>query len=261
MPTYTEKEIEQLFAPIWREWLNKNGPSAALKAFGFALKSGVSIRQIQLACNIYSMEHVAEDPSFTYTLANFLNHDHWKDTVEATRNPEAYYKRLEEKKQEALSVVKAWSETRKSHWTEIVSEELTYPIALIALQNTEFRLNWKKALDKAAKIFQYKKREGEPHAKLTLSFRWFCNVSPTKHTVLKILEGEYGHPVEDVFEKKPPPKELSEEEVEKNRRESIELMKEIGFGKYDKRFNKDSKPDSSEKTDEQSERSGQDSIY
>lgn len=229
MRTWTEREIAEAFKPIWTEWLNKEGPSAAIKAFGLKLKEGIPLSQIKLACNIYSMEHAAEDPKYTHKLSNFLNHDHWKDTVEATANPEAYRRRLEDKQNAADEVAKAWTELRKPHWAQVVDLRSARGVALVSLRDQFFESNWKKALDNLTKIFQYKRRESEPHSKLILTFNWFCVTSPTKHTVARILEGYYGHPVEESTSKK---YTYSEEEEKQSKDELISWMKEMGFGRY-----------------------------
>lgn len=176
---------------------------------------------IELACSIYVLEH--EGDEFTHKLNNFIMQDVWKDTLEGARDAKEYQAKLQEKHNEAVRLIETWNAERNSWWSEVLDIQERIPLAKTALQNEYFKNHWKKSLDKAKKIFQYRPREGERNSKLIISFSWFANVSPNKHTVLKIDEGEYGGPQGTHKTTRQLYKPLSKEE----HKELSELWKEI----------------------------------
>lgn len=186
--------VDLVFDKIWECWNNKTKENAARKALEVTINSGENHEDIIRACKIYSLE--VEGDELTYQLNNFLLQDHWKDYLEV-----GDLAKLEKRRQEAIEVIEEWNKVCRSHWCKVEDVETRVPLATKALANESFRKNWKKSLDKASKIFQYRFREGDVREKIILSFRWFCNVSPDRHTVLRILEGEYGNPPQEPSEK------------------------------------------------------------
>jgi hypothetical protein len=184
---YSKLVIEQTFDTIWETWINKDGERASQKALDVALKSGINKDDLIKACEVYRLENLRADPDFTYKLSNFINQDHWEDYLV---NPD----KLKREYSDALEVVNAWNEACHPHWCKSLDVELKVPVAIKAMRDGSFKTNWRKALAQASKIFRYPAREGDPKQKIILSFKWFTNVLPDKHTVLKILEGEYGYP-------------------------------------------------------------------
>lgn len=214
--SWTDKEIGEAFNRIWPTWINKDMPNAALKALGTFLKQGGEFDTIKLACDIYVEDHRGTDPQYTAQLKNFIYEDLWKDSLEGAKNPEKYLEWQLARRNEAREIVETWNSYAKPHWCKVEDLDSRAQIAKKALQNESFKNNWKKALDKLAKIFQYKPREGTQFSKLIITFQWFCNVSPNKHTVLNIMEGHYGaEPVETATLKRPAsPKKITAEERE-----------------------------------------------
>lgn len=208
-------EIDECFDRIWPSWLNKTNPHAAKKALGVKLRMpGVRMDMIELACSIYVEEHRGQE--FTHQLNNYLIQDLYVDTLQGTANPEEYKALLERERDLAIACVHDWNHHALPHWSKVLDIEERISIAKKALANDFFKKNWKIALDKATRIFQYKAREGSPYAKLILSFQWFCNVASDKHTVLKILEGGYGEPERPLYlGKRPdsPSQELTKENL------------------------------------------------
>lgn len=184
---YSKLVIEQTFDTIWETWINKDGERASQKAVDVALKSGVNKYDLIKACEVYILENLRSDPGFTYKLSNFINQDHWEDYL---TSPD----KLKREYSDALDVVHAWNDACRSHWCKSLDAEAKVPVAIKAMRDRSFKTNWRKALAQAHKIFRYQAREGDPKQKIILSFKWFTNVLPDKHTVLKILEGEYGYP-------------------------------------------------------------------
>lgn len=191
---YSELEKDMIFDRIWSYWPNKNkGEHAPRKALSVALNSGHNHKKIEEACRIYSLLSEGDDPKYIKRLNNFLNEDEWLDVLEY-HSLEA----LEDQRKKAIEVIQYWNEKSRSHWCKILSEDEKVPLAKAALQNESFEKNWKKSLDIASEIFQHSFNESDSRSKIILSFRWFCNVSSDKHTVLKILEGEYGFPKKNI---------------------------------------------------------------
>lgn len=218
MPEYSRLRIENTFDKIWEYWINKDGKRAAEKAVSNILKSDYTIEQLEKACEIYYLESHGQDPQFTTRLSNFINHDHWLDYLEADDN-------IIREKEAAKELIKEWNAACRPHWCKCESADAKIKLGIIALRDKEFQKNWKKSLTIAQKLFRLKPTENDPHRKLILSFKWFTNVS-LKHTVLALLEGEYGKPTSDRIKKEKPVKQVTEQE----RNEVIKLSEEI-FGK------------------------------
>lgn len=231
-------EIEQCFNNIWETWLNKKHPNAGLKALEVCLKSGkFTMDTIELACSIYALEHEGDD--FTYQLNNFLMQDTWRDILDGAKDAEDYKKQLQKKHDEAVNLIKTWNAERNEWWAEVLDIQERVPLAKAALQNSYFYDHWKKALDKAKKIFQYRAREGERNSKLIISFSWFANVSTNKHTVLKIDEGEFGGPQGNHSISRPVYKELSQED-HKELKSLWDEIKELPLDEVNKELNEGS---------------------
>lgn len=190
----SELFIDKVFDEVWLSWVNKEkGENAPRKAVAVCLRSSddpkATATKLIEACRIYSLLHEGDDPQFTKALNNFINQDEWLDIFD--RNSLAA---LEAQRVEALKLIQAWNSTCKKHWCPVLDQETRIPMAKRALLNKEFKNSYQKSLDLAAKIFEYPYNESDPRSKVTLSFRWFTDVTPYKLTFLKILEGEYGHP-------------------------------------------------------------------
>lgn len=191
MPQYSNLTIHNVFEDIWSTWPNQDGEHAALKAVTFFLKENKK-EDLIAACEAYTLSVVAEDPKFTYKLANFINFDHWRDVLEANN-----LDKLRKKRDEALHLIEEWNKACRPHWLKTQALDIRIPLAQKALENKYFRENWVEALSRAVKIFAFRFREGDPREKLKLTFKWFANVDHDKHTTLKIMEGEYGGPYRD----------------------------------------------------------------
>lgn len=214
--TYNQFDIDVAFDVIWEFWPNKEKEHAGKKALSVLLKSGdTSFEQIRDACRAYALS--SEGDEFTYQLNNFINQDLWKDVLEHTD-----LAKLEAKRKESISVIDAWNAACKPHWCK--SMDYTDKISLTnkALNDKMFNANWKKALDKASKIFAKPFRE-DSKQKLILSLRWFCNVSPAKHTVMRIIEGEYGYPERDSKKKVIEFRQRTKEEIEEFKKNWAEI--------------------------------------
>ena len=188
MPTYSPLTINTVFETVWDTWINKDGEAAALKAVTFFLKEHTKEDLIN-ACEAYTLDNASADPAFTYKLSNFLNFDHWIDVLEANN-----LDKLRAKKNAAINVINAWNAACLPHWVKVLCVDTRIPVAQKALDNKFFASHWKDALEKAKKIFAFRFREGDVREKININFKWFTNVSPDKHTVLRIIEGDYGGP-------------------------------------------------------------------
>lgn len=204
---YSKFQIEVMFNALWEDWINKDGESSARKAFTVFLNSGLSKEELTKACKAYTLENVGNDPSFTLRLSNFINQDHWKDILENSS-----IETLERKHNEALQLIECWNKACKNHWCKVMELDEKVSLAKKALSNKSFKSEWKKALGMTEKLFRYPLKDGDPRQKIILSFRWFTNVSD-KHTVMRIVEGEYGYCSKEVSTKKEKPvKEVTKEE-------------------------------------------------
>lgn len=188
--------IEQIFDRIWETWPNKDGESSAKKAVNVYFKSGYSKDDLIKSCEAYVLENLNSDAAFTKQLSSFINQDHWRDVLE-----NAPLDKLKRKHEEARLIIKEWNNSCRSHWCKVVDEEARVGILMSALNDKSFQSNWKEALKSASSIFRYQHRDGDIRQKIILSLSWFASTSP-KHTVLRIIEGEYGKPNEEEKEAK-----------------------------------------------------------
>jgi len=188
MPNYSPLTINTVFETLWDTWINKEGESAALKAVTFFLKEHTKEELIR-ACESYTLENAGSDPAFTYKLSNFINFDHWVDVLEANN-----LEKLLAKKNAAIAVINAWNSACLPHWVKVLCVDTRIPIAQRALADKFFASHWKDALEKAKKIFAFRFKEGDVREKININFKFFTNVSADKHTVLRIMEGDYGGP-------------------------------------------------------------------
>lgn len=223
--SYTAKEIEEIFERIWQCWGNKAMRNSGLKALTVTLRSGENAELIELACQIYARDHEGSD--YQHQLNNFLLNDVWKDMVDGVKNIQQYKHQLETERREALDLIDEWNQTCYAHWCPILERDAKIPMARKALKDEFFKKNYKKGLDKAKKIFQYRAREGHKNFKLILSFRWFCDTSIYKHTVMRLLEGEYGEPESDLVKKYVKHESFTEEELILIKEENKKLLREI----------------------------------
>lgn len=214
--------IDTVFDKIWSFWPNREkGDKAPRKAVSVVLKSGHNKEKVIEACRIYSLLHEGDEPQYVKQLNNFLNEDLWLDVYES-HSLEA----LEKQRQEALDLIDAWNQKCRKHWCKVEGIDSRVPIAKRALLNQDFKNNWKKALDKASQIFYYNFNEADPRSKVILSFSWFTNVSPSKHVVVKIIEGEYGNAPKETRFKQAEVKEVNWDE----RKKAAELFKQLRNG-------------------------------
>lgn len=231
-------EIDAAFERVWEYWPNKDYKHASEKAFEICIKQGAELHLLELACKIYAHENIGKE--FTHQLRNFLLQNVWKDMVEGFEDAESYGKTLEARRREAKEVCETWNQRRKSFWCECLDIESRIPLAYQALKNPYFKSHWKKALDKLREIFTIKPTENDKFRNITFSIQWFCDTSPNKHTVLKIMEGQFGYPSKQKKEK--PIQELDKSTFKETRK----LFKEV-FG-YDpkplpkKKINNNSQP-------------------
>lgn len=200
--------IDRCFNTIWEFWPNKTkGDNAPRKAISVALKSGYAEQDLVKACRIYALQSEGEEIQYIKLLHNFINGNEWLDILEGNS-----LEALEAQRLEAVEVVEAWNAACRSHWHKVIGIDTRVPIAKLALQDKEFKKNWKKSLDKAKEIFQYRFNDSDIRSKINLTFTWFTSVSITKHTVLKILEGEFGSPEKERRIKSKPSREITDEE-------------------------------------------------
>lgn len=200
--------IDRCFNTIWEFWPNKDkGSNAPYKAITVALKSGHKEDDLIKACRIYSHLVDGDDVQYIKRLNNFINENEWMDILE-------HYslEALEKQREECIQVIQEWNKACRSHWHSVIGIDSRVPLARLALQNKSFKDNWKKSLDNAKNIFQYRFNDSDMRSKINLTFSWFTSVSPTKHTVLKILEGDYGKPTKETYKKITQIKTPSDEE-------------------------------------------------
>lgn len=218
MPQYPRLVIESVFDTIWETWLNRDGERAAMKAVEVCLNSDHKKEDLLKACEIYRLEHINDDPDFTYKLSNFIMQDHWLDVLQ-----EGSLDKLIREKETAERLMHAWNKACRPHWCKC-QPKARLPLAIKALKNKDFRDKWEQALKIAAKIFRYPFRENDHRRKITLSFAWFTSTIYDKHTVLRLVEGEYGEASQEVVV----PKEKPVVPVDKTARsEASEMMKQF----------------------------------
>ncbi len=226
MPQYTPFTIAQVFEEIWENWPNKEGEGSAQKAVTIFLKSDNNKDDLLKACEIYRLENLNTDPQFTYKLANFVNMDHWRDSLEGSS-----LDKLQKQRLDALELITEWNKACKPHWIQVSDIEIPVGMVQKSLAQKYFRDNWRVALDKASKIFQYKPREGDPREKLNLTLRWFTTTKNDRHTVLRIMDGEYGQPIKEVIHKEIPSQPIDYEARQQLAKEMIEMFPDISFKK------------------------------
>jgi hypothetical protein len=228
--SYNDLEISVIFDNLWEIYPSNERPAAAKKALKVALKTGMDDKEFEKAVRIYALEN--EGAEFHYHFVNFINDEHWKDILSYHKNAQEHIKLLEDRRKLARSIISEWNDSCRSHWCQCLDVELRIPIVVAALSNEPFRNEWKKALDIARKIFYHQQHDNDKFRNLSLSLRWFCTVAPAdKHTVMRIIEGEYGKPHRNpVYKKEPDP--LSENEREEIRSTFDEIFSgEEWFGK------------------------------
>lgn len=226
---YTAFEIEVIFDRLWELYPNKAKESSARKALTVALKTGEDHHQIEQAVKIYALETRGDE--YHYHFSNFINEHHWKDIIDAHSNVDHYLRSLEENERTARKVIECWNLSCKPHWCKVTSPDKKIAIAIQALRDADFRASWEVALQKATGIFKFKFKDGDWRANIVLSIRWFCNVSTDKHTVLKILEGEYG---KEQGEYKPRYRENETPLTQKERDEVMKMWHEVMNSNEDK---------------------------
>lgn len=182
----TSLEIDIAFDKIWDFWLNKeNGEHAAKKALAVLIKTGIKYDDIYKACRVYSLDHIGDE--FTFKLSNFLMRDEWKDVLEGSD-----LNRLEQQRLLAIEIIEQWNSLCRSHWSKVLNIEDRIPLAKKALSNKFFNDNWRTALNLCADIFRREFREIDNRSKININFKWFTTVTADKHTVLRIMEGDFG---------------------------------------------------------------------
>lgn len=215
--------VETTYDDLFEGWPKQEAEESGRKAFRVAINAGEDIEQIKKACEIYLLDNIGTDPTYIHRLGNFIREDHWKDYL--------HNDKLLKRKEEALVVIRTWNETCKRHWVKLSQEEYALVFAIKALADKAFRDNWSKALIKAEAIFRYPLREGDLKRNIILSFRWFCNISPEKHTVLKIIDGEYGQPIKEGSTKVKPSQQIDYEARNQLAEEMKEMFPAVEFKK------------------------------
>jgi len=224
---YNELEMEMLFKKAWKIYPSKEKELSALKAFKVMLRSGEDWKMFLKAVEIYALDTAGDE--YHYNFGNFIREEHWKDIIDGAKNPDEYLRLLKEKEDECLEIIETWNNLRKKHWCAVLSERDKIPIVKKALANEYFRNNWKEALLRAAVIFEFRFRYDDWRCNIIISIRWFCKVEPESHTVLRIMEGEFGSAV-DRRNKEVCPIALKEL-TPTDRKELIDLWNDIRAGK------------------------------
>lgn len=206
-----QSKIDLLFETIWSEWPNREKEHAARKAFVVFINSGGDYKELRQACETYILSSIGED--YTYQLNNFILQDHWKDILELI-DP---FKIAEESKR-AKELCESWNNACRPHWCKIVDINSKMPMSKKALSNKFFCENWEKALDLARKIFKYTHNENDIRSKIIINFKWFTDVSPDRHVVSKIIEGDYGKPQRDISVQN---KSFSQEKINWAKRKAV----------------------------------------
>lgn len=220
--SYNSLEIELLFDKVWELYPNKAKESSARKAFKVLLKTGGAYKEFENAVKIYALESRSDE--YHYHFSNFINEDHWKDCLDAHKSPEEYIARLERVEKLAYEVIDKWNAACKKHWCPVLSPQKKVALVLQALRDDDFKQHWEVALQKAEGVFRFKFRDGDWRQNIILSLRWFCNTHADKHTVLRLLENEFGY---EQREEKVKERKSQTELTEQERSESIDLWNEV----------------------------------
>lgn len=196
MKKYSSFEIDMVLDRLLEKWPNKTGEASARKAFDVAVKSGEDPFQIEKSADLYLMDNIGTDPDYIYRLGNFIREDHWKDTLELVSED-----KMKRVKKNAFELIRLWNKACAPHWCIVAEPEARLASAVKALNDKAFNKHWRESLTKASKLFKYTFRDDNPFSKITLSFKWFTDISHDKHTVLRLVEGHYGNPTNEVAEK------------------------------------------------------------
>jgi hypothetical protein len=239
----TPIQFDFFFNKIWEKWKNQTYESSARKAVEVFIKSGYRKEDLIQACETYTLETEGEDVRFTKRLSNFINDETWKDVLE-NANPE----KLKEERKQALHVLKEWNKMARKHWAKIREPETYVSVAGNALKDPAFAKHWQVALKRASQIFKYEMRDSDPRSKILITIRWFCTVTPVKHTVLRLVEGEFGRPVQDEVRVIPKTDPIDYEKRQALAEELKQMFPDINFNKKEpvKRERKEIKPISEE---------------
>lgn len=193
---FNDFEISIICDEICEIYPNKDKLFSGRKAIKVLLRTNPNIQQKKFldVFKIYRMETLGEDPQYIYQLNNFINNDHWKDIYEAYESLDEYRTRLQEKEDWCRSLIGDWNEACKSHWIRVSFPEPRIPLAKKAYDDPIFKEHWEKALASAQAVFEKPFPESDSRSRILPSFRWFTTLGD-KHTVAKLIEGEYGKPL------------------------------------------------------------------
>jgi hypothetical protein len=186
-------EISVAFDRCWEIYRRVNDAKemSARKAFCLAVRQGTDPAMIEVAVRIYALESQGDE--YCYQFGNFIRDDHWQDYIGKHTNYKSYLASLEKKDKDAKALLVAWNEGIPNHWCPVIDIPAKIPLAKRALSDEAFRENWKNALELARKIFYKPLHSTDMRSKVILSFTWFTKLGE-KHTVMRIVEREYGSP-------------------------------------------------------------------
>lgn len=189
-------EISVAFDRCWDIYKEANDAKemSARKAFYFAVRQGADPRLIEVAARIYALESKGDE--YCYQFGNFIRDDHWQDYIGKHTDYKSYLAALEKKEQDAIDLLKAWNHGIPNHWCPVLDIPAKVPLSKRALSDKAFKENWKNALDLARKIFYKPLHSSDLRSKIILSFTWFTKLGE-KHTVMRLIEREYGSPERD----------------------------------------------------------------
>jgi hypothetical protein len=218
------------FDRIWETYklINPEREASSRKAFEVACKTGADPKQIEQAVLIYYHESLSTDPQYRYQFGNFIREKYYQDYIDRHRDMPAYLAALEAEKEAAEALLLGWNKACRAHWCAVIDIPTKVGLAKRTLQDEAFKKHWEKALDIASKIFYKPLHSTDPRSKVNLTFRWFTTIGE-KHTVMRLVEGEYGRP-EEPDKPLPPRKVVSDEEAAKIAEENKKLWEEV-FGK------------------------------
>lgn len=218
---YSSFDISMIFDEIWESWISKVGEASAKKAFTVAINQGEDPEKMKMACRAYVLDVDGTDPTYTMRLGNFIRDDHWKDISENVS-----LSKLESRRKESAHLIDCWNKACQDHWCKVLGVDSRIPLARMALDNLDFRKNWERALSLASKVFKFKFVDSDPRSKVSINFRWFCTLG-VRHTVLRIIEGEYGYTHR---ERSDPKSKSFRTPTEEERRKAVEMFSAIMSG-------------------------------